>query len=192
MRFFSFLLSILFITACSTSQIWKPEAPLDHAYTEVVSEYGFNYMESLGAWEKLKAENGNSYVYRISYASWVGYHNYTEISVRNGKIVSRKYEEFSPGKMVDEDGNSVKNPDDITYVENQDQINSNSQGFHAVLFEELYKSCGKDYIIEDPQWNSISFDTNEEGIMTLCGYTPNNCADDCFRGLYVSEFSWSR
>lgn len=151
----------------------------------IEGEYGFNFKESKHEWDKLKTRNGNSYFYVFLEQSFAGFGSETKITVNRGKVVSRHYEAF---EISEEDGSKI-----ITFSyaeESKKDLGKHAEGALPLTMDELYRSCIARYLIADPYTNEVFFETNEEGVMILCGFVPNGCQDDCYRGITISEFSW--
>jgi len=56
--------------------------------------------------------------------------------------------------------------------------------------DEIYEYCLETLFSMSEQEYTIYFGTDENGIINLYGFSPKNCADDCFEGQYIKEFSW--
>ncbi len=140
------------------------------------------FNESLNKWEKLKAENGDSYTYQTQFVSWTGFRATTTLTIEEGKVVSRSYRETNSNQEVT-----------FSYIETSAKDNLGShkyRGASVLTIDDLYKNCIDQYLVVDESNNSIYFETDDNGLMTLCGYVPNNCMDDCFMGVRVSSFDW--
>ncbi|WP_156877193.1 hypothetical protein [Salinimicrobium terrae] len=149
----------------------------------VEGEYGYNFRESKAEWDRLKKKNGNSYVYTILEQSWTGFGSETTIEVEKGKITARHYIAFE----ISEEGDKKITE---SYEEFKNDIGKHNLGAPPYTMDDLYKTCLSHYLIADPDTHEILFETNEEGIMTLCGFVPQGCQDDCFRGIRISYFTW--
>lgn len=154
------------------------------ALTALESQEGRSYTESINAWNVLKTNNGNSYTYQTTVVSFTGFGSITELTVINNIVTSRIYEEFNINQMTGER--------DIidSYIETAANLGSNTKGASPLTIDQLYTSCAADYLIVDENENTIYFETATNGIMTLCGFFPNNCADDCFEGITINAFDW--
>ena len=133
----------------------------------------------------MKAENGNSYFYVFLEQSFAGFGSETKITVNRGKVISRHYEAF---EISEEDG--VKTITFSYAEEFKKDLGKHPDGAEPVTMDQLYRSCVAQYLIADPDANEVYFDTNEEGVMMLCGFVPIGCQDDCYKGITLSEFSW--
>ncbi len=172
-----FPLILLMLTSCSV------EAVRENVNKE--GEYGFSFRESKQEWDKLKAKNNNSYTYTILEESFTGFGSETTILVRRGKVVERHYEAF---EISEENGTKT-----VTYSyseENARELGQHPEGAEPLTMDQLYRSCVAQYLIADSGTNEIYFETNEEGVMMLCGFVPHGCQDDCYRGITISEFAW--
>ncbi|MFT4856772.1 MAG: hypothetical protein ACI8YP_003708 [Algoriphagus sp.] len=59
-----------------------------------------------------------------------------------------------------------------------------------VTIDELFTTCAAKHLIVDRTKNTISFDVDDQGIVTSSGFWPNGCVDDCFRGFILDKFRW--
>lgn len=147
-------------------------------------ESGLSFNESYSKWTDLKKENGNSYIYQTTQISWTGSGSTTELRVENGVITERNYEEYreywniSQREIVD------------SYSETNTDLGSHEKGADLLTIDDLYNSCASDFLIVDPENNTLYFETDIKGLMTTCGFVPNNCADDCFYGVTINSFIW--
>jgi hypothetical protein len=148
------------------------------------SDNGLTYNESLALWKELKNNNGNSYIYHTEFTSWTGYGSTTEIIVRNGNVTERSYEAFRYDASI--------NQKEIidSYREDKTNLGSHEKGAKQLTIDELYGTCAGDYLVADVSDNTLYFQTAENGLMTFCGYHPNGCMDDCFRGIRITGFEW--
>lgn len=170
------VLTIISIYACKTSKgITLENKALEQQYNT-----------SLETWNKLKKKHDNSYTFTVIYSSWVGYRATTKIKVKKGKIVSRM---FSENKQK-EDGRGFTGEEALVYEENETNINSNERGFTGVTIDRLYSDCAEYSLVVDEEVNTITLNTNEEGVITQCGFRDKMCMDDCFQGYTLGEIVW--
>ena len=151
----------------------------------IEGEHGFNFRESKSQWDELKKRNGNSYNYTMVEQSWTGVGSETTIHVEKGKVVARYFIAFI---ISEEDG--TKEITDTYSEESKKDLGKHSLGAPPYSIDDLYKTCVSKFLIADPDYNTVYFDTNEEGVIALCGYVPVDCGDDCFKGLVISHFAW--
>lgn len=154
--------------------------------TTLKSKNGFSYVESLDEWKKLKETNGNAYKYETTFTSWAGFGNTTEIKVQDGKVTARVYEEFT---INDTTGARVIAD---SYTETAADLGSHEKGAPPLTIDELYDSCAKKYLTVDDKKNILHFETQTNGLMNLCGFTPKNCMDDCYTGIQIDSFNWAK
>jgi hypothetical protein len=152
--------------------------------TTLMSENEISYKESLNKWNELKNDNGNSYTYQTTFLSWAGFGSTTEFKVIDGKITTRIYHEFRTNDKTGE-RNIIE-----SYKEDEDTLGSHEKGASLLTIDELYSSCASNYLVVDKDKNTIYFKTNINGLMTLCGFVPNGCADDCYVGISIDSFEW--
>lgn len=173
---FGGFLMLIFLNACSL------EALKENLL--VTGESGYNYTESRKQWIRLRDQDANTYRYSVLETSVNDRGSETTITVENGKVTARDFEAFT---ISEEDGsrNVI-----FSYSENKQTLGSHQRGAPAVNIDELYDTCLGDYLGIDNETNTIYFDTHEGGIISLCGYVPDLCQDDCFVGFDISYFSW--
>ena len=152
--------------------------------TELKSKNGLSYNQSLNKWNELKNKNRNSYSYQTTFKSWTGFGNTTELKIKDGVIASRIYQEF---KTKDQDG--TKEIVD-SYSEDGCNLGTHSKGALLLTIDDLYETCAKRYLTIDEKNNTIYFETGNDGLITMCGFVPNGCMDDCYRGVSVNSFHW--
>ena len=145
---------------------------------------GYTYSESRSLWLQMKRDNGNSYEYSIDVTSWTGNGNTTTIIIQDGEAVGRIYQEY----FMDPD-TGIKN-NGFGYSETGVDVGTHEAGAKPMTMDEIYGACLAEYLIADPENNTIYFDTDDVGLMILCGFVPDQCADDCFEGFMLSGFKW--
>ena len=171
------ILAALFFGSCGLEEAFAP-------HLNVKGESGYTFIESRSSWKALKKENGDSYEYTLEILSFTGHGNRTTMSIENGKVIKRNYLTFflnpNTGEMEEQE----------VYTETGEEVGSNSEGARPLTIDALYETCASEYLVVDTDKNTVYFDTNSEGVISLCGYVPNGCADDCFQGITFSYFAW--
>lgn len=150
----------------------------------ITGENGYNFIQSQKEWNKLKKRHKESYQYTVYEQSYTGFGSETTISVMNGEVVSREYQSFY---MNENDG--TKELID-SYYEEKEELGTHSEGWEPVDLDVMYSECGSEYLRVDPDTHTLYFDTDEDGVISLCGNVPDLCADDCFNGFTISKFEW--
>lgn len=182
--FLNFLLaSTLLLTSCDSDDDTTNTDSLS-TLTDLNGETGLSYDESLSKWTGLKTDNGRSYIYQTDIISFTGDGSTTEIKVINNSVVSRVYQSFTIN------GETGERTITDTYSENEAALGTNQEGAAPLTIDELYNSCASEYLVVDQENNTIYLQTEVNGLLTLCGFTPNNCADDCFTGVSIKAFDW--
>jgi len=153
--------------------------------TALKGESGLSYNESFSKWNELKKINGNSYIYQTTFVSWAGFGNITELKVEEGIVTSRVYQEFKTNET-----NGQREISD-TYAETKTNLGSHEKGATPLTIDDLYNSCAREYLVVDEKNNTLYFETDKiNGLVTLCGFVPKGCMDDCFRGIKINSFDW--
>lgn len=177
---------VALLTSCTSNNDDEQGKIVDLQQLESVAE--MNYEQSLSSWADLKSKNGNSYIYQTAFTSWTGNGSTTQIRVKNGVVIERFYEAFTIKRTEAAQTKTVH----TTYFEDEKNLGSHQEGDATITIDEIYAICAKDYLITDNINNYITFTTANNGLLTSCGYTPKNCADDCFIGLSISAFNWTK
>jgi len=152
--------------------------------TKLKGVIGLSYQTSLERWNELKSLNGNSYKYQTTFLSWTGYGCTTELTVEDGVVTGRIYQEFSPDEVTGEQVIVT------SYSEDYQSLGRHERGAAPWTIDELYSSCASDFLTVDEENNTIYFETELDGMMTLCGFVPNDCEDDCYQGVSINSFEW--
>lgn len=144
-------------------------------------EYEDNYKKSYKAWLDFKEQTNNSYVYTTSDGTWVGASWETTITVEKGEIIQRyfKYTRISEG---------LTPPDVLEWTESKAEINTHKDtpASEAMTLDDIYVKAKTDWL-EKRKGSNASFETKNNGMISLCGYSMDGCADDCFRGISIKE-----
>lgn len=172
MKLYKLLLAITIITIISCDK--------DDNKSSLITDFNISKVN----WEELKSINGNSYTYQTTFSSWTGFGAMTELKIRDGIVISRLYEEFQI--------NSANGQKEIlnSYLEGESNLGSNEKGAEILTIDQLYDSCIGEYLTAGMKNNTLYFEAEWDGIMSLCGYVPNGCADDCFSGVRINSLIW--
>ena len=147
-----------------------------------------DFDQSYQTWLDFKETSNNSYQYVVKTWSFVGISTETKITVSDGIVSKREFEytEISDGMEIPED--------ELAWVEEEDQIGSHANGAEPLTLDEVYDKAkniwlkGVDELGRDfPREVTISFETENQGMISVCGVTPKNCFDDCFSGIRITE-----
>lgn len=148
----------------------------------ILSDEGYTFNQSLNQWNAFKKATGDSYIYKMSFASWTGYRNETTIEVTNGKVISRKFKE---SKEYQQEMETI-------YHEKDKEVGSHPAGKQPVTIDELYHQSEQLLNNASTDTHTIYFKTTNDGLLQICGLVPKDCADDCFEGISIDEIRPSR
>ncbi len=192
--FGGFILYLLSFFGCGGDDNYtEPIYPPDGVIEEIIEvpqpvDNQQLYEESLAQWEEDKKAHNNSYQYQLSFSSAEGqFATTTTFIVKEGVLVERSYEVYEYGYDKDGHPETVKTE---SWKEEKDSIGSHENGFPPKTLDEVYKDCGNIYLKGTSPKDEIMFETKHQGIISLCGYWPNDCADDCFEGVRLESFKW--
>ena len=159
----------LLSAACLFSACKKDS--LEHA-----ADYGMSYQQ----FQSFKKTTNNSYEYKVIKSSWAMYSWSTVITVSQGKVVKRSY------KVMLHQGQPALPPDQMEWVENENEINSHTNGTaaEAVTLDVVYQHAKNEWLIKRKD-TDFYFETKNNGMISTCGYVPRGCMDDCFTGIYI-------
>lgn len=160
----TFLLAASLFTACKKDNI----------------EYSNDFQKSYRIWTNFKASSGNSYRYTVGSSSWTGLATETIITVESGKVTHRSFvlKTFNQNSSVP----VIREQWD----EDQTTLNTHANGATAITLDEIYKKAETEWLIKRKD-AATYFETKNNGMISSCGYTPDNCADDCFTGIHISS-----
>ena len=146
-------------------------------------KYEDDFNKSHNVWLNFKSQTNNSYKYTVQNGTWVGASWETTITVRNGKIIERHFKYTHNVEKLPL-GNDVE----MEWTEGEDEINThkNTPAWQAMTLDDIYTKAKEDWLTERKDTKTL-FETKNEGMISLCGYIPDNCADDCFTGISIKQ-----
>jgi len=169
MKYFTFLILVSCFVACKKESF--------------SNENEFN--ASLQKWNSYKINNlYNNYSYVAYSASVFGFASETQITVKGGQVISRTYK-LTQAKRTATDTVKVLE----TWTEDEHTMNTHTNGALPLTIDELYEKARKEWLNVNKSQNDIEFQTDANGIIAVCGYTPKNCVDDCFTGISIKDLS---
>lgn len=143
--------------------------------------YQNDFENSQNAWLNFKQSSNDSYKYVVSGGSvFMNYGWETTITVSNGIIIQRDFT-FT--------GNPENIPEDqIGWTENMNEINSHEHtgAAHALTLDDIYIKAKNDWLIKRKN-STAYFETENNGLISECGYVENGCMDDCFNGIIIKS-----
>ena len=141
--------------------------------------------KSLKEFEKFKKTSANSYQYTVIRSSWVGMSWKTVTTVKNGKVVQRKFKWIVPKDWTPEIPAAQKE-----WTEGENEINAHQQSgaADAIILDEVYSRAKNDWLKKRDNATTY-FKAENNGLISSCGYVENNCADDCFVGINITSIN---
>ncbi len=143
-------------------------------------KYENEFDQSFFKWETFKKNAGDSYSYVVYNSSWVGASWQTEIIVTNGKVTQRSF------KMISAQGLGDIPQAEREWVESKDEINIHSTGATPLTLDQIYEKASTDWLLKRKN-ATIYFETENNGLISVCGYVEDGCQDDCFVGIHISS-----
>ncbi len=144
-----------------------------------------DYDKSYAAWLNFKSSSHNSYTY-TSYSGSVfgGYYVETKFTVQNGTITMREFQS----------GNYKPNTHDLiitkTWIENSSSLNTHGNEGHELLtLDQIYSKAKTFWLKAGPKQNDIYFELKNNGLISLAGFVPKGCQDDCFNGINIKNIN---
>jgi hypothetical protein len=163
-------------------------------------------------WLDFKNSSDNSYTYKTTGASWTGNSWSTVITVDAGQVIGRNfsYDRFydiaKPTSGWDEESrNSILLEMDLTAAEFEDSFGNNIEDFlewqedgeslnshnasgasEVMTLDDVYTKSKTDWLVSRKNTQTF-FETENNGMISLSGFVPDNCQDDCFTGIRIVE-----
>ncbi|RVT97257.1 hypothetical protein EOD41_19015 [Mucilaginibacter limnophilus] len=141
-----------------------------------------DFDKSYDAWQSFKKSSGNNYVYVVTNGSWIGTVDSTTITVSNGIVINRNYRYY-----VRAQNGSNKLVLKEEWIEGPAQINIHERGAAGLTLDEVYTKAKKEWLKVNEKDNEIYFEAKNNGMISLCGYVPKGCMDDCFNGISIAS-----
>lgn len=191
MRIASLLFFMTFLSSCSGEQF----------------EHKSEFEKSTQKWNAFKQESKNSYKYTVVGGSWTGVSWSTNVVVKDGQVIERsfRYLSFRDYKRPDEgwteeivqsmldkhqgNQNAKEFLATLEWTERDIElgINNNSPAAAVYTIDQIYDKAKSEWLAKQEEGATYYFETKNNGIISLCGFVPNNCMDDCFIGINISS-----
>lgn len=145
--------------------------------------YQNDFEKSKNVWLDFKASSNNSYQYVVSGSIFtLPFRWETTITVSNGIVVQRHFEYINAPENMSEE--------EIKWTENENEINTHSSLFAAspLTLDEIYNKAEKEWLIKRKN-TSTYFETENNGLISTCGYANKECMDDCFTGIKIKSIT---
>jgi len=141
--------------------------------------YSGDYSRSYLAWHDFQTKCGDSYVYQMETGSWTGFRVETTITVKQGKIIERAYV-LTEHQLISSGPTTVVRQ----WKEDETQLGTHNEGHALLTLDDIYEQAKKDWLLKRDDAKTY-FETDNDGMISLCGYTKNGCQDDCFNGVHI-------
>lgn len=141
-------------------------------------EYESAFQKSYKEWLNFKNRHDNSYEYTVTWGSWTGVSWQTVLSVKDGSVIKRRYKLDFP-----DDWEPLP---EMEWVEEGNEIGFHESGADPITLDEVYYKAENDWLVKREN-TSTYFETKNMGMISVCGYRDNGCADDCFVGITISS-----
>lgn len=140
--------------------------------------YENDYDTSHKSWTNFKASSNNSYRYSSSSASWTGFSSETIITVKDGRVTQRSY----TAKKKTQPTNEIAVYEE--WIENENNLRTHPNGSDPITLEEVYQKAKTVWLLKRKNAKTY-FETNNNGMISSCGYVEDGCQDDCFVGMKI-------
>lgn len=146
-------------------------------------EFDGKYQKSLQSWQSFKELSDNTYRYVVTDATWAGMRWETTITVSKGKVVRREY-----NAIVGPEWGEELPEDQLHWIEEGDEVGSHQDSGAAepLTLDEVYAKAKNEWLVKRDDVKTF-FDTENNGMISSCGYVEDGCADDCFRGIRIAS-----
>lgn len=137
--------------------------------------------------ENFKASSKNSYRYVSTQITTIGInptYNETTITVTNGKITGREYAVY-PITAI----NSTTRVAQFSFAESGSTVGTHAEGAPLLTLDDIYTKAQTEWLSVDTSKYNITFKTDNNGMISVCGYSPIGCQDDCFRGINIKSIT---
>lgn len=145
--------------------------------------YQNDFEKSKSAWLDFKITSDNSYQYVVTGGSVFSTYGWeTTITVSNGVVIQRDFVYLGTPENIPQE--------DLAWTENENEIDShqNSNAASPLTLDEIYTKAEKVWLIKRKNTTSY-FETENNGLISTCGYTEKNCMDDCFIGIKIKSIT---
>ena len=144
-------------------------------------EHQDQFETSQKTWLNFKEYSNDSYKYTVTNSSWIGFSWETIITVKNGIVFQRDFE-YTTTESLSTD----IQPDELQWTETDSEIGTHENGAEPITLDEIYNKAQNDWLIERNNATTY-FETENNGMISTCGYVENGCADDCFIGIQINN-----
>lgn len=170
------------------------------------------FEDSFNKFKEFRKESNNSYQYQTNSSFMTEMSRTTTITVINGKVVKREYlvkifNGFVPKSeegWTDQEIEAIYAKQDdffkkyliaknitlkeyLGWSESEKELGKyNDLGATPIMtLDEVYSKAKGEWLVTQEK-KKIFFETNNNGMISSCGYIMGNCQDGCFTGINIS------
>lgn len=150
-----------------------------------------SFDKSYKAWLAYKQKVNNTYAYVALHDDKVSVYEQTKITVTNGEVSARDF--FSYQYVYKPDSNVTRK---VLAQEWHESAADNtlsthgSTGAQLYTLDDIYYRAQNIWLKANTSTNVITFETNNNGLISAAGYTPNTCqGGDCFIGVTIQSIT---
>lgn len=144
-------------------------------------KYQNEFGTSKEKWLDFKKSSDNSYKFVVTGSSWTGLSWETTITVENGMVIQRDFQYTSTAALSSDIPHS-----ELQWTETGSEIGTHKNGAEPITLDEVYNLAQHDWLIERKD-TRFYLETENDGMISTCGYVENLCADDCFVGINIKN-----
>ncbi len=144
--------------------------------------YRRDFEKSYSAWSSFKKATHNSYRYTIAFGSWTGYGTETTFTINDGKVVKRSF----VAKNIERTSNQLVIVEQ--WDEEEAKLNTHQTGYPVITLDEIYQKAKTEWLTKRANAKTY-FEANNNGMISSCGFVEDNCADDCFNGITITNIT---
>lgn len=176
--------------------------------------YANEFDRSFDKWQAFKKSSNNSYKYTLTGYSWIASSWQTTLTVKEGKVVARDfYYKIYEGILRPESGWSTKEVDQILknrkttkedffketgidfletlqWIEKSGELGTKPTHYSSAsplyTLDDIYEKAKSDWL-KYRENASITFKTENKGMISAVGYGMKGCMDDCFNGVWIES-----
>ncbi|MDA6069006.1 hypothetical protein NJT12_05165 [Flavobacterium sp. AC] len=140
-----------------------------------------DFEKSQKAWLDFKESSNNSYKYVVYGGSvFTAYGWETTLTISSGKIIQRDFKYTGKTENIPENK--------LSWTENEKEINSHelSAAASPLTLDEIYEKAKTQWLVKRKNANTY-FESENNGLISKCGYVENGCMDDCFAGISIKN-----
>jgi hypothetical protein len=147
-----------------------------------------DFDKSYNAWLAYKAKVNDTYAYIAIKGDQSTVYSETTIKVVQGNIIARDFLNYEYKYTA---GNNT--PTKVLTVEwHETSGNIGTHGTDAAdlyTLDDIYYRAQNIWLKADKSKNVVTFESNNNGMISFAGYTPNTCKSDCFIGINIKSIT---